>query len=44
MDISSPIIIFSVSLFILVLPLFHLIFIFSIMGIIDTIDELFSKF
>jgi len=41
MEISSPIVLLFVSLFLLLLPIFHLIFIFSIMVMIDSIDELF---
>jgi hypothetical protein len=41
MGISIITILIISAMFILLLPLFHLIFIFSIMAMVDRIDELF---
>jgi len=40
---SAPVILIFVSLFILMLPLFHLFFIFTIMDISEWVGENFSQ-
>jgi hypothetical protein len=42
MELSSPVILILVSLFILILPLFHLILIFSIMDVDNWFEDLLS--
>jgi hypothetical protein len=43
MGLSAPVILILVSVFILLLPLFHLILIFSIMDIAEWVGEHFSQ-
>ena len=43
MELISPVILILVSLFILLLPLFHLILIFLIMDIAEWVGEHFSQ-